>query len=65
MRRRRLWVVLLALLAVGFLAVWLVGRLERVPVPVREAPQAEARRNPYLALERLTAALGATAAAAP
>ncbi|EXI75084.1 MAG: hypothetical protein AW07_01318 [Candidatus Accumulibacter sp. SK-11] len=58
MRRRRLWVVLLALLAVGFLAVWLVGRLERVPVPVREAPQAEARRNPYLALERLTAALG-------
>lgn len=37
---------------------WLISHLERVPVTYREAPQAEARRNPYLALERFTARMG-------
>lgn len=58
MRRRLLAAALLALLAVGLLAGWVINRLERVPVSVREAPQAEARRNPYLALERLTIGMG-------
>ncbi|MCM8611442.1 DUF4350 domain-containing protein [Accumulibacter sp.] len=58
MRRRLLAAGLLALLALGSLTIWLVDHLERVPVSVREAPQAEARRNPYLALERLTAGMG-------
>ncbi|EXI67456.1 MAG: hypothetical protein AW08_02012 [Candidatus Accumulibacter adjunctus] len=60
MRRRLLAAGLLALLVVGALAVWLVDHFERVPVSVREAPHAEARRNPYLALERLTAGMGGT-----
>ncbi len=58
MRWRLLAAGLLVLLAVGALAVWLLDHLERVPVAVREAPHAEARRNPYLALERLTAGMG-------
>ena len=37
------------------LASWLMMNLERVPVHRREAPQAEARRNPWLAAERFTA----------
>ena len=58
MRRRLLAAGLLALLGIAGLSVWLLDHLERVPVSVREAPHAEARRNPYLALERLTAGMG-------
>ncbi len=58
MRRRLLAAGMLALLGLGSLTVWLVDHLERVPVSVREVPHAEARRNPYLALERLTAGMG-------
>lgn len=58
MRRRFILLALLVASALGVLAVWLVDHLERVPVTLREAPQAEARRNPYLALERFTTRMG-------
>jgi hypothetical protein len=35
-----------------------VINLERVPTQKREPPQSEARRNPWLALERFTARMG-------
>lgn len=50
--------VLFALVGLTLLAGWLVTHLEYVPQHRREAPQAEARRNPYLALERFTARMG-------
>jgi hypothetical protein len=57
MTRRVVWVsvgVVVALL----LASGLTMNLERVPVHRREGPQAEARRNPWLAAERFTARMG-------
>lgn len=58
MTRRLIWgmVALLALLTL--LGTGLATRLEREPVQRREPPRAEARRNPYLALERFTARMG-------
>ena len=58
MKRRIIW----SLLAIGALAtlisVWFLQNFEQVPVRHREAPQKEARRNPYLAFERLLQELG-------
>ncbi len=57
MSRRLIWgiVVLLALLT---LLAWLASRLERETVLIHEPPQAAARRNPYLALERYIERMG-------
>jgi hypothetical protein len=56
--RRIVWlaVLLLALAVVG--GSWFVTRFERVPVQERTEEEAEARRNPYLALERFLNRLG-------
>lgn len=58
MTRRVVWTSVLMLAALTLLAVWLMLNLERVPVHSREPPQGEARRNPWLALERFTAHMG-------
>ncbi|MCM8625177.1 DUF4350 domain-containing protein [Accumulibacter sp.] len=55
--------VLAGLLAVGvtaMLIVWLASNIERVPVQRHEPPRTEARRNPYLALERFVIRMGGT-----
>lgn len=58
MTRRVVWTSLLLAAVLAVFATWLTLNLERVPVQTREPPQEEARRNPWLALERLTARLG-------
>lgn len=58
MTRRVVWTSVLMLVALTLLAVWLTIKLERVPVHSREPPLGEARRNPWLALERFTAHMG-------
>ncbi|HMX23475.1 MAG TPA: DUF4350 domain-containing protein [Accumulibacter sp.] len=60
MNRRWLIWGIVALLALLTLASGLATRLERESVPVHEPPQAAARRNPYLALERFTERMGGT-----
>ena len=55
---RRLVLGLLMTAALAAVAVWLAMSLERVPVKTREPPQIEARRNPWLALERFCARMG-------
>lgn len=60
MNRQRLIWGIVAVLVLLTLAAWLVTRLERESVPVHEPPQAAARRNPYLALERFTERMGGT-----
>jgi hypothetical protein len=58
MTRRIVWsaVFVLALLTLG--GSWFVANFERVPVKEWTAPEAEARRNDYLALERFLARMG-------
>jgi len=58
MTRRQRMASIFALVMLALFAGWLGNHLERVPVTYREAPQAEARRNPYLALERFTMRMG-------
>lgn len=58
MTRRIVWTAVLLLTLLTILATWLMLHIEHVPVQREEPPQSEARRNPYLALERLTARLG-------
>lgn len=58
MTRRQSLTSIFALVMLALFAGWLSNHLERVPATYREAPQAEARRNPYLALERFTARMG-------
>lgn len=55
MSRQAIWlcVAAMAILLVGW--VWFLNSFDRVPVTEREPPQAEARRNRYLALERFLA----------
>ena len=59
MSRRLIWGIV-ALLALLTLAIWLALRLERETVPIHDPPQAAARRNPYLALERYIERMGGT-----
>ncbi|HNJ51596.1 MAG TPA: DUF4350 domain-containing protein [Accumulibacter sp.] len=54
MKQRALYAGLLLCAALGLAGFWLLSHLERVPVVQREPAQDEARRNPYLALERFT-----------
>lgn len=58
MTRRVVWiaVLLLALVVVG--GAWFLANFEQVPVQERTEEEAEARRNPYLALERFLGRLG-------
>lgn len=58
MSRRVVGTALLAAAVLAVFALWLSIKLERVPTRVDEPPQSEARRNPWLALERLTQRLG-------
>ena len=53
------WLVafgVLALLALG--VIWFLSAFERVPARERVGPSGEARRNPYLAAERLAVRMG-------
>jgi hypothetical protein len=58
MTRRVVWTSLLLAAVLAVFATWLMLNLERVPTQKREPPQSEARRNPWLALERFTARMG-------
>ncbi len=58
MSRRAVFFLLLLVAAPGLGGFWLMSHLERIPVQKREPAQGEARRNPYLALERFTERLG-------
>jgi hypothetical protein len=56
--RQAVWIAI-ALAAAGVLsAVWFLNNFEQVPVTRHEASKPEARRNPYLALERFLARMG-------
>lgn len=56
---RRQWLFLLAgLLLLGLAAGWFYTHFEQVTVKTHAPPEAEARRNPYLALERFFARMG-------
>lgn len=52
MKRRLLWITVLGIALVVLGAVAFFALFEEVPVTRQEAAQAEAQRNPYLALER-------------
>lgn len=58
MIRRVVWSIVAALALAVLGAAWFVQNFHEVPFERWEAPQREARSNPYLALERLLAALG-------
>ena len=58
MTRRVVW---LSLLVIGLLVLagtWFISNYERVPYKERTGEEAEARRNPHLALERFFARMG-------
>lgn len=56
--RRIVWITL-ALIVLGALgSLWFMDNFERRPVKTRVPPEAEARRNPYLALERFLGRMG-------
>ncbi len=56
--RRLVWSAVAVAGVLTLLGSWLLLNYERVPVDGREPPRAEARRNPYLALERFVARMG-------
>ena len=58
MSRRLMWGVTGVVVCLGLVVSWFFNTFERVSVPRRDAPQAEARENPYLALERFLARMG-------
>ena len=58
MSRRLIWGVAGVVVCLGLVVSWFLNTFERVSVPRRDAPQAEARENPYLALERFLARMG-------
>jgi hypothetical protein len=58
MSRRLLWSVASLAVCLGLATAWFSSTFERVSVSRRDAPQAEARQNPYLALERFFATIG-------
>jgi hypothetical protein len=62
MSRRALWILGGMVLSLGLVGSWFLNTFERVPVPRRDAPQAEARQNPYLALERFLSRMGRSVA---
>jgi hypothetical protein len=60
MSRRAIWSALAAALLGTLAALWFLDNFERVPVKTHEGMQREARRNPFLAAERLFSRLGRT-----
>jgi hypothetical protein len=58
---KRILIVALLLAAIGGAAVWFLTHYDRVPVREWTGFTGEARRNPYLAFERVVARLGGTA----
>ena len=58
MKRRIIWSLVAIVGLATLVSVWFLQNFEQVPVRHREAPQKEARRNPYLAFERLLQELG-------
>jgi hypothetical protein len=58
MKRRLLWSSAGATICLVLFTAWFLNTFERVSVPRRQAPQAEARENRYLALERFLGRLG-------
>jgi uncharacterized protein DUF4350 len=57
MSRRFVWGGVALAVIMVLCSVWFMQNFERVETTRREAPQREARRNPYLALERFCARL--------
>jgi hypothetical protein len=60
--RLRLIVAVLAVLAAGAAGIWFLHNFDRVPVRQWTGYTGEARRNPFLALERLAQRMGGSAA---
>jgi hypothetical protein len=60
MSRRMIWSAVAAAALATLAALWFFDNFERVPVKTHEGMQKEARRNPYLAAERLFSRLGRT-----
>lgn len=58
MTRRMVWSALLLVAAVVLLGSWFVAKFEQVPAERWTPPAGEARRNPYLALERFLNDMG-------
>jgi len=58
MSRRLIWGMAGLAVCLGLVVSWFLNTFERVSVSRRDAPQAEARENPYLALERFLARMG-------
>jgi len=58
MNRRVIGGAVGVVVCLGLVASWFLNTFERVPVSRRDAPQAGARENPYLALERFLARMG-------
>lgn len=58
MKRVVLWSVVAALVVATGGAFWFLRNYERVAIRRRDAPKAEARRDPYLALDRFLTRMG-------
>ena len=58
MSRRLIWSLAGLVISLGLGGSWFLNTFERVSVPRRDAPQAEARQNRYLALERFLSRMG-------
>jgi hypothetical protein len=56
--RGALWSAAALSIGTALLVFWFLNTFERVPVSRRDAPQTEARLNPYLALERFLVRMG-------
>jgi hypothetical protein len=58
MTRRVVWSVLLAVAFAVLVITWFLAKFEQVPIERWTPPAKEARRNPYLALERFMSTMG-------
>lgn len=58
MNHRLIWSVAGVVVCLGIVVAWFFNTFERVSVTRRDAPQAEARENPYLAFERFLGRMG-------
>ena len=58
MKRTIIWTLVVGISLATLATLWFMQNFEQVPVRRHEAPQKEARRNPYLAFERLLQQLG-------
>jgi len=58
MTRKIVWSLVAVAVLATLVSLWFLQNFEQVMVPMREGPQKEALRNPYLVLERLFSELG-------